>query len=97
MKQIIVIFNKPVVLPNDKSEKTTCYGILLDDFERASFSYIEKYITRYILPIVELYREGVERFDEWTYSKDGEVFFVEGPTWEKYVRGTRDWHPFQNN
>ena len=85
MKQIIVIFDKPVVLPNDKSEKTTCYGIVLDDFERATFGYIEKYIKRYILPIVELYREGVERFDEWSYSKDGEVFFVEGPTWEKYV------------
>ena len=86
MKQIIVIFDKPVVLPNDKSEKTTCYGILLDDFERATFSYIEKYIKRYILPVAELYKDGVENFDEWRYTKDGEVFYVEGPTWWEYVK-----------
>ena len=85
MKKIIVIFDKPVVLPNDKSEKTACYGILLDDFERATFSYIEKYIKRYILPVSELYKDGVENFDEWRYTKDGQVFYVDSPTWEKYV------------
>lgn len=85
MKQMIVIFDKSVVLPGENSEKKTAYGILLDDFERASFSYIEKYIKKYILPVAELYKEGVERFDEWSYRKDGEVFYVNGPQWEKYV------------
>lgn len=85
MKKIIVIFDKPVVLPGENSEKKTAYGIVLDDFESATFSYIEKYIKKYILPVAELYKDGVENFDEWRYTKDGEVFYVEGPTWEKYV------------
>ena len=86
MKQIIVIFDKPVMLPGENSEKKTAYGVLLDDFESATFSYIEKYIKKYILPVSELYKDSVERFDEWSYCKDGEVFYVEGPTWWEYVK-----------
>lgn len=85
MKKIIVIFDKPVVLPGENSEKKTAYGIVLDDFERATFSYLEKYIKRYILPVSELYKDGVENFDEWRYTKNGQVFYVDSPTWEKYV------------
>ncbi|MBQ3944949.1 MAG: hypothetical protein II670_04980 [Alphaproteobacteria bacterium] len=85
MKQIIVIFDKPVVLPGENSEKKTAYGIVLDDFERATFSYLEKYIKRYIFPVAELYKDGVEYFDEWKYTKDGKVFYVNDSNWEKYV------------
>lgn len=86
MKQFIVIFNKQVVLPGDNLEKIRTYGILFDKSEKSTFDRIEDYIRNYILPIAELFKEGIEHIDEYSYRKDGEVFNTYGPTWQEYVK-----------
>ena len=86
MKQIIVIFDKPVILPSDNMEKVKTYGISLDKPEIATLDRITKYIRNYILAVAVLFKEGIEHIDEWSYKKDDVVFYVDGPTWQKYIK-----------
>ena len=86
MKQIIVIFDKPVMLPSDNMEKIKTYGISLDKPEIATLDRVTKYIRNYILAVAELFKEGIEHIDEWSYKKDGVVFYVDGPTWQEYIK-----------
>ncbi len=86
MKQIIVIYDKPVILPSDNMEKVKTYGISLDKPEIATLDRITKYIRNYILAVAVLFKEGIEHIDEWSYKKDGVVFYVDGPTWQEYIK-----------
>ena len=86
MKQFVVIFNKPVVLPGDNLEKIKTYGILFNKSEISTFDLIEKYLRNYIFPIAEVFKDEAELISDWSYRKNGEVFYVNGPTWNEYVK-----------
>lgn len=86
MKQFVVIFSKPVVLPGDNLEKIKTYGILFQKSEISTFDLIEKYLRNYIFPIAEVFRDDAELISDWSYKKNGDVFYVNGPTWNEYVK-----------
>lgn len=86
MKQFVVIFSKPVVLPGDNLEKVRTYGILFQKSEISTFDLIEKYLRNYIFPIAEVFKDDAELISDWSYKKNGEVFYVNGPTWGEYVK-----------
>ena len=86
MKQFVVIFNKPIVLPGDNLEKIRTYGIFFDKSEIATFDRISNYIRNYILAVAELFKEGIEHIDERSFQRNGEVFYVNGPTWQEYIK-----------
>ena len=86
MKQFVVIFNKPVVLPGDNLEKIKSYGILFNKSEISTFDRIENYLRNYIFPIAEVFKDDAELISDWSYKKNGEVFYVNGPTWNEYVK-----------
>ena len=86
MKQFVVIFSKPVVLPGDNLEKIKTYGILFQKSEISTFDLIEKYLRNYIFPIAEVFKDDAELISDWSYKKNGEVFYVNGPTWNEYVK-----------
>ena len=86
MKQFVVIFSKPVVLPGDNLEKVRTYGILFQKSEISTFDLIEKYLRNYIFPIAEVFKDEAELISDWSYKKNGEVFYVNGPTWDEYVK-----------
>lgn len=86
MKQFVVIFSKPVVLPGDNLEKVRTYGILFQKSEISTFDLIEKYLRNYIFPIAEVFKDDAELISDWSYKKNGEVFYVNGPTWNEYVK-----------
>ena len=86
MKQFVVIFSKPVVLPGDNLEKIKTYGILFQKSEISTFDLIEKYLRNYIFPIAEVFKDEAELISDWSYRKNGEVFYVNGPTWNEYVK-----------
>ena len=86
MKQFVVIFTKPVVLPGDNLEKIKTYGILFNKSEISTFDRIENYLRRYIFPIAEVFKDDAELISDWSYKKNGEVFYVNGPTWDEYVK-----------
>ena len=86
MRQFVVIFNKPIVLPGDNLEKIRTYGIFFDKSEIATFDRISNYIRNYILAVAELFKEGIEHIDERSFQRNGEVFYVNGPTWQEYIK-----------
>jgi hypothetical protein len=86
MKQFVVIFSKPVVLPGDNLEKIKTYGILFQKSEISTFDLIEKYLRNYIFPIAEVFKDDAELISDWSYRKNGEVFYVNGQTWNEYVK-----------
>ena len=86
MKQFVVIFNKPVVLPGDNLEKIKTYGILFQKSEISTFDRIENYLRKYIFPIAEVFKDGAELISDWGYKKNGEVFYVNGPAWNEYIK-----------
>lgn len=86
MKQFVVIFSKPVILPGDNLEKIKTYGILFQKSEISTFDLIEKYLRNYIFPIAEVFKDEAELISDWSYRKNGEVFYVNGPTWDEYVK-----------
>lgn len=86
MKQFVVIFNKPIVLPGDSLEKIRTYGIFFDKSEIATFDRISDYIRNYILAVAELFKEGIEHIDERSFQRNGEVFYVNGPMWQEYIK-----------
>ena len=78
MKHFVVIFNKPVILPGDKLKKIKTYGVVFEKTEIATFDRMSNYIRNYILAVVEIFKDGVEQFDEWGYKKNGKVFVRSG-------------------
>lgn len=85
MAQIIVIFSKPIFLPDDKMKRLKTYGLVFEKTEKTTFERITDYTKKYIFAVAELYKEGIENIDEWSYKKDGVVFYVNGPFWHEYV------------
>ena len=85
MKHFVVIFNKPVILPGDNLKKIKTYGVLFEKTEIATFDRMSNYIRNYILAVVEIFKDGVEQFDEWGYKKNGKVFYVNDSNWWQYV------------
>lgn len=86
MTQIIAIFSKPIFLPDDDMKKLKTYGLTFEKSERATFERMSNYIKNYILPVAQLYKEGIENIDEWSYKKNGVVFYVNGPSWDEYIK-----------
>ena len=85
MKHFVVIFSKPVILPGDNLKKIKTYGLLFEKTEIATFDRMSNYIRNYILAVVEIFKDGVEQFDEWGYKKNGKVFYVNDSNWWQYV------------
>lgn len=86
MAQIIVIFSKPIFLPDDEMKRLKTYGLVFEKTEKATFERITNYTKKYIFAVAELYKEGIENIDEWSYKKNGVVFYVNSPFWDEYVK-----------
>jgi len=85
MQQIIVIFSKPIFLPDDNMKKLKTYGLVFEKTERATFERITNYIHDYILPVAEVFKEGIEYIEDYSYKKNGQTFYVYGSLWHEYI------------
>ena len=86
MEHFVAIFSKPIILPGDNLEKIRTYGILFQNSEISTFDRIENYLRKYIFPIAEVFKDGAELISDWGYKKNGEVFYVNGPAWNEYIK-----------
>ena len=90
MKQLVVLFNQPLVLPSDEGEKIKTYGLYLDKTHRATFYNIKEYVQNYISVISQLYKDNVKRVSDYVYEKDGQEIVIWDSTWEKYAEKARE-------
>lgn len=90
MKQLVVLFNQPLVLPSDEGDKIKTYGLYLDKTHRATFYNIKEYVQNYISVISQLYKDNVKRVSDYVYEKDGQEIVIWDSTWEKYAEKARE-------
>lgn len=90
MKQLVILFSKPVVLPTDEGDRITTFGLYLDKTHRATFYNIREYVQNYISVISQLYKDNIKRVSDYIYEKDGQEIVIWGPTWEKYAEKARE-------
>lgn len=90
MKQLTVLFSKPLVLPTDEGDRIPTYGLYLDKTERATFYNIKEYVLNYISVISQLYKDNIKRVSDYIYEKDGQEIVIWDPTWEKYAEKARE-------
>ena len=90
MKQLVVLFSKPLVLPTNEGDRIPTYGLYLDKTHRATFYNIEEYVLNYLCVISQLYKDNVKRVSYYIYEKDGQEIVIWDPTWEKYAEKARE-------
>ena len=90
MKQLVVLFNQPLVLPSDEGDKIKTYGLYLDKTHRATFYNIKEYVQNYISVISQLYKDNVKRVSDYVYEKDGQEIVIWDSTWEKYAEKAKE-------
>ena len=89
MNQIIVIFDRPLVLPGDKFEEITSYGLCFKKSRFTSLKNIKTYLKHYVMVIAELFKDKTVEFidkNNIRFMKNGKVFGWDDEKWERYDR-----------
>lgn len=91
MKQLTVLFSKPLVLPTSEGERITTYGLYLNKTHRATFYNIKEYVQNYISVIAQIYKnEKVKSYNGYVFETDGQEIVIWDSTWEKYAEKARE-------
>ncbi len=90
MKQLVVLFSKPLVLPTDEGDRISTFGLYLDKTHRATFYNIKEYVQNYISVISQLYKDNVKRVSDYVYEKDGQEIVIWDPVWNSYAEKARE-------
>ena len=90
MKQLVVLFSKPLVLPTDEGDRIITFGLYLDKTHRATFYNIREYVQNYISVISQLYKDNVKRVSDYVYEKDGQEIVIWDPVWNSYAEKARE-------
>ena len=90
MKQLVVLFSKPLVLPTNEGDRIPTYGLYLDKTHRATFYNIEEYVLNYLCVISQLYKDNVKRVSDYIYEKDGQEIVIWDPVWNKYAEKSKE-------
>ena len=89
MSQIIVVFDRPLVLPGDEFEEITAYGLCFEKSRFTSVKNIRTYLKHYVMVIAELFGDKTIEFSSKNnvcFKKNGKVFFMDDDIWEDYDR-----------
>ncbi len=85
----LVLFNRPIVVPDDNDEKLIIYGFVADQEKWKSYAFRTDYIYCYILVVAELFKEGIIRKFGLYFKKDGAPFSYQDSTWKEYEERAR--------
>lgn len=84
--KLIVIFSMPVVLPGDKMERITTYGLYLPKSRRTTFENIKAYITYYVKVLDLIFNdEKAEVCNSNFFRRDGLSFAINDDVWDQYA------------
>lgn len=84
--KLIVIFSTPVVLPGDKMEGLTTYGLYLPKSQRTTFENIKAYITYYVKVLDLIFNDDkAEVCNSNFFRRDGLSFAINDDVWDQYA------------
>ena len=87
MKEIVALFDRPVILPGDRMEKVPTYGLIFRPSNIATFNNISRFIKEYIVVLSTIFQDKeAEVCNERSFKKGGREFNIDDPTWEQYAQ-----------
>jgi len=85
MKEIAVIFDRPIVLPGNDNEAVETFGFIFPKTDLTKPENIRTYTKHYILVIAELFKyKTIEFVGKEYFKKDGKKFYMDDDIWDEF-------------
>ena len=85
MKEIAVIFDRPVILPGDGLVAVETFGFIFPQSELTKPENIITYTKHYVMVIAQLFKDKtIEFVGKLYYKKDGKKFYMDDDKWDEY-------------
>lgn len=85
MKEIAVIFDRPVILPGDGLVPVETFGYVFPKTDLTKPENIITYTKHYVMVIAQLFKDKtIEFVGKLYYKKDGKKFYMDDDKWDEY-------------
>ena len=85
MKEIAVIFDRPVILPGDGLVPVETFGYVFPKTDLTKPENIITYTKHYVMIITQLFKDKtIEFVGKLYYKKDGKKFYMDDDKWDEY-------------
>ena len=85
MREIAVIFDRPIVLPGNGNVAVETWGYIFPKSDLTKPENIRTYTKHYILVIAQLFQDKtIEFVGKLYYKKDGKKFYMNDDKWDEY-------------
>lgn len=85
MKEIAVIFDRPVMLPGNGNASVETFGYIFPKSDLTKPENIRTYTKHYILVIAQLFKDKtIEFVGKLYFKKDGKKFYMDDDKWDEY-------------
>ena len=85
MKEIAVIFDRPVILPGDGLVPVETFGYVFPKTDLTKPENIITYTKHYVMIITQLFKDKtIEFVGKLYYKKDGKKFYMNDDKWDEY-------------
>ena len=94
MKNLVVIFDRPVILPVKEKEAITTFGLFLPQTDKLTIKNLKTYIIYYIEVLSLIFKdEEVKICNQTSFEKNGMSFLIDSNEWDKYAIEARKTSP----
>ena len=85
MREIAVIFDRPIVLPGNGNVAVETFGFIFPQSELTKPENIRTYTKHYVMVIAQLFKDKtIEFVGKLYYKKDGKKFYMDDDKWDEY-------------
>ena len=85
MKEIAVIFDRPIVLPGNGNVAVETFGFIFPQSELTKPENIITYTKHYVMVIAQLFQDKtIEFFGKLYIKKDGKKFYMDDDIWDEF-------------
>ena len=86
MKNVVVIFDRPVILPGIPKMPITSFGLCLDKTDKVTIKNIRTYIIYYIEVLALIFKdEQVKICNQTEFEKNGVSFEIDSNEWDQFA------------
>lgn len=85
MREIAVIFDRPIVLPGNGNVEVETWGYIFPKSDLTKPENIITYTKHYVMVIAQLFKDKtIEFVGKLYYKKDGKKFYMDDDKWDEY-------------
>ena len=85
MREIAVIFDRPIVLPGNGNVEVETWGYIFPKSDQTKPENIRTYTKHYILVIAQLFKDKtIEFVGKLYFKKDGKKFYMDDDIWDEF-------------